>query len=309
MWSRRRTLGVLASASPLAIGPPGARADIIDALNAPIGTPFNDLKNELLNDPATYKALPGEATVKRTAEWTAPNPVSDLGRTRIGINSILPLPNALPLTGRDTLYPSAFAGDWVVGATLVQTVLPFGPAFLPSAALVDGPWGQKVGDSAACVVRYLPTTSNGEAFAVADRAYNLLALGGALPSQPGVVAGSVVWDPQKDPNKLSFRSEDASSAVATITSRKTEDLTRTFRPESRVFACAERSRTVTTTASGTEEDDREFVAEFRDITRDSIRATARVAVYLLPSRGGTLWSKVKGKAVALYDYELLMKRA
>jgi len=92
-----------------------------------------------------------------------------------------------------------------------------------------------------------------------------------------------------------------------------------------VFAAAERGRTVTIGGIGNNvsANDQEVITEFKyqinnnndqnnnDIAVDKVTAISRVAVYLTPnpnSREGVLWQQINGKAVAFYDYELIMKR-
>ena len=334
----RRRFGILASASlsSLVVTVDGtnscyysARADIVEVLNQPIGSPnlLNDLRNEVTLKPTP--AVPQQATKETSKEWALQPPmlVSDLGTTRIGNDSILPLPNALPFANQDTFYPAMFVGDWNVKATLQKKTFPFGAYFLPSRALEEGsPYGEKVGDSSTYLARYLPISSSGETFSIADRAFNLLTRNSnsSYDFEQPIIPDSIRWDPNKDATKLAFRrvpeneNENPTQTEVTVelTGHKTEDLTRTMRKNSRVFAYAERSRVITTTSTTSasipkkevvEENDCEVVTEFRNIGPETIQAVSRVAVYLRPNQGA-LWSKVKGKAVALYDYELVMQR-
>lgn len=81
------------------------------------------------------------------------------------------------------------------------------------------------------------------------------------------------------------------------------------------FAFAERSRTVTVGPGNVVADDQEVVTEYTLVDAesggDTVRAISRVAVFLTPnpnSREGVLWQQIGGRAVAMYDYELILKR-
>jgi hypothetical protein len=57
--------------------------------------------------------------------------------------------------------------------------------------------------------------------------------------------------------------------------------------------------------------DMEIVSEFHLVNPNEIQAISRIAVFLTPnpnSREGVLWQQVGGQSVALFDYEISMKR-
>ena len=147
-----------------------------------------------------------------------------------------------------------------------------------------------------------------------------------------VIPDSIQWDYKKDPTRLSLQTESiaadmrplgARKAEVYLTARKTEALLMApagnENNESLVFAAAERSRTVTIGAGNVSANDQEVITEFRyqidgeneNENENLMRAVSRVAVYLTPnpnSREGVLWQQVNGKAIAFYDYELVMER-
>ena len=328
----RRTLGIVGSASLSSLligtGPSGysARAD-----------PYNALI------PTGSRILQQKPTVERAEGWAANGPprlFTDLGTSRIGASSeepssprsIGPLQQSLsPMASRELYYPSSFIGDWNVKATLQQKIFPFGPDFVPSRSLVDGSprcRNERVGDSTQYVARYAPATGNnnnndGAAQAIADRGFNLVSMSRSYQQLLPVIPDSIVWDPKRDPTRVTFQTEAITAdmrpvgprkAEVYLTARKTEErasaATGAGEPNS-VFASAERSRTVTVGTGSVTANDQEVITEFRRIDDDTIRAVSRIAVYLTPnpnSMEGVLWQQVSGKAVAFYDYELEMER-
>jgi len=315
----RRTFGIVSSASlsSLLITNPSEYAARADPMNAFLPTGSVRIKQR--------------PTIQQAEEWLTngpPRPVSELGMSRIGTcsdetsiaKSIGPLQaSASPFANRDVYYPPSFAGDWNVTATLQRKIFPFGPDFILSKSLVDGSprnRAERLGDSTSYIARYLPA-NNGEPQAIADRGFNLVSMSRSYRQLSPVIVDSILWDTKKDPTRLSFQRESVTAdmrpvgpikAEVYLTARKTEEMTAN---DKRVFAAAERSRTVTVGTGSVTADDCEIITEFRPIDNDTIRAVSRVAVYLTPnpnSMEGVLWQQVSGRAVAFYDYELLMQR-
>jgi hypothetical protein len=251
--------------------------------------------------------LQQRATIQRAEGWATNGPpqlLTELGMSRIGTTSddssssrsISPLQGSpSPFASRELYYPPSFVGDWNVTATLQQKIFPYGPDFVLSRSLVEGSprnRGEQVGDSTSYVAR------------------------------SPVIADSIQWDSTKDPTRLSFQRESVTAdmrpvgpvkAEVYLTARKTEELlaTTTNEDDERIFASDERSRTVTLGTGSVTADDCEIITEFRRIDNDTIQAVSRFAVYLTPnpnSMEGVLWQQVNGKAVAFYDYEMLMER-
>lgn len=314
----RRSFGIIstASLSSLLIGGGSsgfsARADPLNAF-IPVGS----------------RVLQQAATLKRAEGWISPQLVTEIGISRIGScatalatsRSLGPLQQPVsPFASKELYYPPSFAGDWEVKATLQQKIFPFGPDFVLSRSLVDGSprnRGEQLGDSTSYVVRYLPS-SNGEPRAIADRRFNLVSMSRSYQQLSPVISDSIQWDSQKDPTRLSYRTESITAdmrpigprkAEVYLTARRTEEMTSS--EQQMVFATAERGRTVTVGTGSVTADDNEIITEFHKIDEDTIQATSRIAVYLVPnpnSREGVLWQQVNGKAVAFYDYDFVMER-
>ena len=172
---------------------------------------------------------------------------------------------------------------------------------------------------------------------IADRAFNIQSMSSGYKQT--AVIDNVDWDYRKDPTRLTINAQLFSTVAKDdnettgerrqeqqqrllgkqrsevyLSARKTED-----GPSMTSFAFAERSRTVTVGPGNVAANDQEVVTEYTlvpddnddDKRGDTVRAISRVAVFLTPnpnSREGVLWQQIGGRAVAMYDYELLFKR-
>ena len=263
--------------------------------------------------PVGSRMLQQQAMIQRAEGWELGGLATELGSSRIGAPSLGPLQGSpSPFASKDVYYPQSFTGDWNVQATLKQKIFPFGKDFVLSRSLVNGSprnRGEQVGDSTFYVARYMPF----EEQAIADRAFNLVSMSRSYKQLTPVIADSIQWDPKKDPTRLTFQRESVTTdmrpvgpikAEVYLTARKIDSS-----PEN--FASAERSRTVTVGTGSVTADDSEIITEYHQIDENTIRAVSRFAVYLTPnpnSMEGVLWQQINGKAVAFYDYELLMER-
>lgn len=325
----RRTFGIAGAAtlSSLLIGEPqqqqyAARADPYNAL-LPVGS----------------RVLQQRATIIKAEGWEGlPRLLTELGASRIGLSSssnnddnvlagssrsIGPLQGSpSPFAPKDVYYPGSFAGDWNVTSTLLQKTFPFGPDFVLSKSLKEGSprnRAERVGDSTSYLARYLPAESGEKA--IADRAFNLVSLSRSYKQLSPVIADSIQWDAATNPTRLTYQRESVTAdmrpvgpikAEVYLTARKSEAANSNPNDdEQRVFAASERSRTVTVGTGSVTADDCEIITEFSTVDANTMRAISRVAIYLTPnpnSMEGVLWQQINGKAVAFYDYELLMER-
>ena len=300
----RRTFGIATTASLSSLlvgGPYSASADPRNAL-IPVGS----------------RMIQQQAAVQRAEGWELPSLSTELASSRIGTPSLGPLQGSpSPFASKDVYYPASFVGDWNVKATLSQKTFPFGPDFILSRSLLNGSprnRAEQVGDSTTYVARYISSGTSDQPKAIAERAFNLVSMSRSYKQLTPVIADSIQWDPKKDPTRLTFQRESVTSdmrpvgpikAEVYLTARKIED------NNSKVFCSAERSRTVTVGTGSVTADDSEIITEFQQIDDNTIKAISRFAVYLTPnpnSMEGVLWQQVSGKAVAFYDYELLMER-
>ncbi len=302
----RRTFGFVTTASLSSLLVGGSYSASADPRNALI--------------PVGSRMIQQQAAIQRAEGWELPSLSTELASSRIGTPSLGPLQGSpSPFASKDVYYPVSFVGDWNVKATLTQKTFPFGSDFILSRSLLNGSprnRGEQVGDSTIYVARYIPSGNNDQPQAIADRAFNLVSMSRSYKQLTPVIADSIQWDPKKDPTRLTFQRESVTSdmrpvgpikAEVYLTARKIEDSTN----NSKVFCSAERSRTVTVGTGSVTADDSEIITEFQQIDENTIKAISRFAVYLTPnpnSMEGVLWQQVSGKAVAFYDYELLMER-
>ena len=235
-------------------------------------------------------------------------------------------------------------GAWETNATLIRKMYPYGTDFVPSTSLVEGSpryREEKVGDSAVYETHFFSTLPNSlenqwvvnaglgvpKSKIIADRRYNAIAINTAYKQMTPLL--DVLWDPRKDPTRLTYtfgaglvtddlRPLGEKRGEIFITNRRSEattigdDVDENGNP---VFCVAERFRSVTLTPGNVVVSDMEVATEFVLLDPSNggnhIRALSRLAVFLVPnpnSREGVLWQEVEGKAVAIYDYELDMRR-
>lgn len=308
-WSRR-SLGIASAASltSLVLGSSSTYSAHADPLNALI--------------PVGSKVLQQQAIIQRAEGYDgSPKLLTELGTKRIGTlsgGSFGPLQGSpSPFAPKELYYPASFVGEWTVRATLKQKTFPFGADFVLSRTLLNGSprnRAEQVGDSTSYIAKYLPSDKGDQA--IADRGFNLVSLSRSYQQFAPVIPDSIQWDSQRDPTRLSYQRESITAdmrpvgpirAQVYLTARTTEETA----ASSSVFCASERSRTVTVGTGSVTADDSEIITEYTTIDADTIRAISRYAVYLTPnpnSMEGVLWQQVNGKAVAFYDYELLMER-
>lgn len=253
--------------------------------------------------------------------------------------SLSPLQQSIsPFASQDIYYPSYFAGEWKVQSKLVSKIFPYGTNFVPSRSLIEGSprnrSEQVGGESISYPVRYFSSiydnsdNKNKDSKIISDRKFNMVSISRSYKQLSPVISDSIEWDYKKDPTHLKFQTESVSTDMRPIgqrrgeiylTARRTEDYQSESSDDNNdnnnniggVFAAAERSRTITIGTGNVSANDQEVITEYRQINNNLIKAISRVAVYLTPnpnSREGVLWQQINGKAVAFYDYELIMER-
>jgi hypothetical protein len=219
-----------------------------------------------------------------------------------------------------------------VTATLKQKIYPYGKYYVPSSSLIEGSprnRQEQVGSTTSYEMHYFTALPNNsldkqvtvqlgsgaqKSKIIADRAFNAISISNAYKQLTPIQ--EVDWDPSKDPTRLSlsFGSQPLAEDMRPlgprrgevyITARQLESLSDT------IYACSERSRSVTLVTRNAIVSDTESITEFRQISPTRVEATNRIAVYLTPnpnSREGMLWQQVAGKAVAFFDYDVVMER-
>lgn len=281
-------------------------------------------------------ALQPLKSYSEVGSWKPTTLTTKLGNEHILSSQISPLQQINPFVDQELYYAPFLFGAWNVTATLKSKKYPFGTDFVPSNSLIEGSprnRNEKVGDTTSYEAHYFSTLANTRSNQltvnlglgipktkiIADRAFNVVSLSHAYKQLAPVQ--EVDWDYSKDPTKLTLNfgagllSEDMRPlgqrrGEVFLTARTSED---GFDSGSGTptFCAAERSRLVTLAPGNVIVSDSETTTEFRKVSDDHITAVSRIAVYLTPnpnSREGVLWQQVGGKSVALFDYELEMKR-
>jgi len=268
--------------------------------------------------------------------WRVPKLTTELGRSRIGVLELSPLnPSLNPLADNEIYYPPFLFGAWDVTATFKRKVYPFGTEFVPSRSLVEGSprnRQESVGDSTQFEAHYYSSSSNGiitdlsKSKIINDRAYNAMSTSRAYKQLTPVQ--EVEWDPRNDPTRLTllFGAGPLTEDMMPLGQRKAEVYINARRSESgfnneegaETFCATERTRQVTVSPGNVVVSDTESITEFQiaktasDMKAgDVLKATSRIAVFLTPnpnSREGVLWEQVRGKAVAFFDYDIVMRK-
>ena len=329
---------VLGSASGLYL-PKETRADDI----APVSRSDNYLGN--VRSPVVPGLSASLRPVIIGAEGSSPpSLITDLGKSRIGASDLSPLSQSLnPLADNEMYYPSFIFGAWNVSATLRRKIYPYGIEYVPSSSLIEGSPRyrfESIGDSTSYEAHYYSTISNDDtdianvnlrlgarkAKIINDRAFNAMSVSKAYKQMTRVQ--EVDWDPRKDPTHVTllFGAGPLTEDMMPLGKRKAEVYITARRSQSGVneisgaetFCAAETARQVTRAAGNVIVSDTETITEFQlengsseKQEGDIVKATSRIAVYLTPnpnSREGVLWEQVRGKAVAFFDYDIIMKR-
>lgn len=285
-------------------------------------------KDDLLMPPAQPMPFAGMGATLRPviveqtdSPWNCPPLSSKLGQSRISTQELSPLVTALsPFADTDVYYPSIFAGDWNVKATMRRKTYPYGLSFIPSKSLIEGSpryRSENVNDVTDYVSRFFsfdgkPVTSKSKI--IADRRFNSISASRAYNQLTPVQ--SVIWDPRKDPTqiKLEFAPGMITEDLMPLGPRRAEVYINARKKEEMgtdIFSASERTRQVTLGAGIVIVSDTETITEYKILDESNIRAVQRIAVYLTPnpnSREGILWQQVGGKSVAFFDYDLEMQK-
>lgn len=254
--------------------------------------------------------------------WS-PSVESNLGKTRLQAQELSPT-QQLPFSDQELYYAPFLFGSWKVKATLKRKTYPYGKYFVPSTSLLEGsPRNrlEQVGSTTTYEVHYFSTMANTmlggpKSKVIADRGYNAISMSSAYQQLTPIQ--QVDWDPSKDPTRLSigFGAQPVADDMRPLGPRRGEVYITAREAEflsDSVYACSERSRSVTLATRNAIVSDTESITEFRKTSdnNNTVKAVSRIAVYLTPnpnSREGLLWQQVGGKAVAFFDYEMEMER-
>mmetsp|Transcript_8484 Transcript_8484/g.13273 ORF Transcript_8484/g.13273 Transcript_8484/m.13273 type:complete len:367 (+) Transcript_8484:87-1187(+) len=270
-------------------------------------------------------------------QWFSSGLQTKLGRSRILAQELNPLQQVSFFDDNELYYAPFLFGSWKVKATLKSKVYPYGKFYVPSKSLIQGSprnRDEQVGQSTTYDLHYFSAEDNAKdsnsnankssttvtlgpkAKVIADRSFNAISI--SREYQQLAPIQEVVWDPRKDPTRLSlnFGSQPVTDDMRPLGPRRAEvyidSRQSEFHPDGSSYACAEKSRTVTISTGSVIVSDTESTTEFQKIGPDQVHAVNRIAVYLTPnpnSREGVLWQEVRGKAVAFFDYELEMQRS
>jgi hypothetical protein len=319
----------------LHIGPSAANNAVVDAsrrsiLESGVSTSLT-LSSMSPTDPLVGRR-PATNVVETIGSYD-PGPFlqSQLARSRIGSEAIKPFQQRLTNFDKELYYAPFLFGSWNTTATLKRKIYPFGRHYLPSQSLYEGSprnRDEKVGNSVSYETHYFSTIANTmqnqltvnlgtgvpSTRIIQDRGYNAVSISNAYQQMTPVE--HVTWNYSNDPERLTldFAAGLMAEDMRPLGPRRTELYIPARDSETvsdTVFACAERTRSVSVGTGSVVVSDMEILSEFHLVNENEIQAVSRIAVFLTPnpnSREGILWQQVGGQAVGLFDYEVSMRR-
>jgi hypothetical protein len=248
------------------------------------------------------------------------------------------------LNENEVYFPSYLFGTWNVTATLRRISFPYGTEYESSlfcqACGYPLHLADTVGQSTSFQLRYFSTIANTwrnqltvnlgigvpSTKIIQDRAYNIKSM--SKVCQHCNFVDVVEWDYREHPDRLVLHCNSGSSNHGNSESmdeyqteiffkrQKTEAMnivSKNEQLEAQCFAIAELSQSIATTSK------REVVVKESEIITeylwdhiqhpkgDVITAISRIALFLPQSHSNDhFWQQVRGNAVALYDYEMVL---
>ena len=263
-------------------------------------------------------------------EWSPPLS-TNLAASRIGAKELSPLvPSKSPFSPQEVYYPQWMFGSWNVTAVLKRRIFPYGVSVLPSTLLVDGTPlnpNERVGDNGVQYALHFYSTladtiSNQvtvnlglgvpQSKVILDRGHAAISRSKAYHQQQehAPTIQEVQWDPRQDPTRMTLLYDGERPEIG---ERRTEiysmarNVDQTVNDDGHeVYCTSERGRIVTTQSPGNVVvSDMEVTTEYTLLNENTISAISRLAVYNLTPNPP---KQARGKAVALYDYEMSIKR-
>lgn len=152
-------------------------------------------------------------------QWSPKDFNTKLGRSRILAEELSPLQQISFFEDNELYYAPFLFGSWRVKATLKRKAYPYGTIYLPSKSLIQGSprnRDEQVGQSTTYELHYFSQTvgdtnnSNNQGTIkldakskiIADRSFNAISI--SKEYQQLTPIQEVVWDPRKDPTRLSL---------------------------------------------------------------------------------------------------------
>lgn len=216
-------------------------------------------------------------------------------------------------------YPTWMEGEWEVTSEYMGKAFPKGVDYVYRNVRSGSARSEKeeIGDRTQHLSRYIKVAKRQyEPLSVMqDRIQNTKSLLNAYAGYERVV--DVEYSPDKDPTRMVMRYPTVDPRdMRPLPPKRTEvfinNRDAALSANAKVFASSEFFRAVTLGPGSSAVADSENSCVFTyDADSDSISGVQRSMIYLVPSpnsREGDLYMQVGGKAVAVYDYKLSMRR-
>jgi len=224
---------------------------------------------------------------------------------------------------KQVYLPDWLQGTWEVKSTYVGKAFPAGEQYV-YRNMKEGTARsatEKEGDTMRFLARNLPSTKGGTllgagkggAAVIHDRAFNTAQMLNAYAGYRRVL--NVEYNPEKDPTRMLMEYPSAGPDMQPLPNKRTEVFinNRDFAQsaDGRAFAVSECYRAVTLGPRQTAVADSENAVHYELLGDGSVRGKQRSFVYLVPQpsgREGDLYMQVGSRAVAVYDYEIEMRK-
>ena len=258
------------------------------------------------------------------------SPESTFLRSRLDDSSVQQRGKALPFSPNQLYYPPWVFGEYEVAWTLRQKTFPKGAEAVPTRLRRGGSFRystEDVGDELVVRARYFSTLADSwennirvnlglgapSASIIEDRAFNAMELAAAAAEDvtdedqaDKRSPSSAVYEPRTDATLLSLNFPAGDDVQAVITNRLSSA------PSHKTWLASESVSRTSHVGGDTRNEEYEEVFEWTLADSGDISGRHRTIVYL--TRGDVLsskdaiWTAAKGQAVAMYDYDVYMRR-
>ena len=258
------------------------------------------------------------------------SPESTFLRSRLDDSNVQQRGKALPFSPNQLYYPPWVFGEFEVAWTLRQKIFPKGAEAVPTRLRRGGSFRystEDVGDEWVVRARYFSTLADSwennirvnlglgapSASIIEDRAFNAMELAAAAAEDgtdedqaDKLSPSSAGYDPRTDATLLSLNFPAGDDVQAVVTNRLSSA------PSHKTWLASESVSRTSHVGGDTRNEEYEEVFEWTLADSGDISGRHRTIVYLtrgdVLSSNDPIWTAAKGQAVAMYDYDVYMRR-
>jgi len=217
-------------------------------------------------------------------------------------------------------YPEWMEGEWSTSSVLSSKIFPLGEELVYRNLRKGSARSEQeaIGQETIFRSKYVPVEEKkrrgNKLCAIADRSFNTAAMLNAYAGYSRI--SSIKYEPARDPTRMLIEYPLLGPDMRPLPPKRTEVFINnrdaaisSSSPSS--FACSELFRAVTIGPGSVAVADSENACLYTLEKEGQIRGRQRNLVYLVPnpnSKEGDLYMQTKGRAVAIYEYAIEMKR-